>query len=471
MSQQAEIAALAENAFLAGVEAAFARDAGRALGASSSKTARFDEGAAVRAALAARRMFDRELPSRLPQNRRVVWKGYRRRWWLARRRTAVAIATVLAPPDSYVATIAGDAPQPVGLNELLEHINRIAPERNVPHVIGVCSPSGFAPDVKASHIDLPNVTLVGVEPRPEGGWTVSPLSERCDPRFVRLFDPEGAEQKVRRAGEAVRQRSDELIAGSLSANRLAEQLGLPGELVTEAFRREAAANPDLRISDGGPDVLLFRGAAGSKVEDSEMSVGDWIRQLFGLAGNEAKKINAITERRAELSQRRDRLYEDVAKLEQREADLLEQGRQNTSQVVRRRVASQLAQHRRDMSRLNTMAAMLSQQINVLSTHIHNLELIQQGRIAKLPSSDDLAQDAVKAEEMLEQLKSDMDLVGTLDSGVNEVLVTQDELDILKEFEQADRKAEAASTPPQAGQAVEPPAAEPKPREKGTPEAS
>lgn len=205
-----------------------------------------------------------------------------------------------------------------------------------------------------------------------------------------------------------------------------------------------------------------------------MSVVDRIRQLFGMAGNEARKINLLTERRAKLAQRRDRLYEDIAKLEQRERDLLEQGRQNKSEVVRRRVASQLAQHRRDMSRLNTTANMLNQQINVISTHIHNLTLIQQGQMAQLPATEELTQDAVRAEEMLEQLKADVDLVSTLDTGISNVLATQDELDILREFEEADRaeqqKAEATKATPEPKQAAPQAESPSKQRERGTPEA-
>ncbi|HOW18861.1 MAG TPA: hypothetical protein PLC79_07475, partial [Phycisphaerae bacterium] len=153
---------------------------------------------------------------------------------------------------------------------------------------------------------------------------------------------------------------------------------------------------------------------------------------------------------------------------------LEQGRQNKSEVVRRRVASQLAQHRRDMSRLNTTANMLNQQINVISTHIHNLTLIQQGQMAQLPATEELTQDAVRAEEMLEQLKADVDLVSTLDTGISNVLATQDELDILREFEEADRaeqqKTEAAKATPEPKQAAPQAESPSKQRERGTPEA-
>jgi hypothetical protein len=463
-----------ESTYLAGAENNLAQARGRQFRGSIWQTTRLDEGLAVREELAKRGLFDRDLLARLPQNRRVVMRGYERRWWwFGKRQTGVAIASVLAPPGNYVAQESAEAPPPpVGLSDLLEHVRRIAAAPDVPHVIGVCSPSGFTDEVKRSHLDLPNVTLVVVEPRADGGWAVTGLSETADEQICKLFDPDTTARKLERVRAEIETRSADLLTGGLSADAMGERLGLPAAIVAQAFRQATLADPELQVSASGGDVLLFRGAAASAMEDGVMSVVDRIRQLFGMAGNEAKKINILTERRAKLAQRRDRLYEDIAKLEQRERDLLEQGRQNKSEIVRRRVASQLAQHRRDMDRLNTTANMLNQQINVISTHIHNLTLIQQGQMAQLPEAEELTQDAVRAEEMLEQLKANVDLVGTLETSVGNVLVSQDELAIMKEFEEADRaegpKAEKA--PPDTA-AAEPPAGEPgRERKRERPEA-
>ncbi len=462
-----------ETAFLAGAENNLAQARGRQLRGTLWRTETADEGLAVREELGKRGLYDRELLSRIPHGRRIVMRGYERRWWwFGKRQTCVAIASVLAPPVHYAAADGGTSPPPVGLAELLEHIRRIAPSPEIPHVVGVCSPGGFTDEVKRSHLDLPNVTLVVVEPRADGGWSVTGLSEAADERVCRLFDPDTTARKIERVRQEIEARGADLLTGGLSAEAMAARMDLPPEIVAEAFRQAAMEDRDLRASGAGRNVLLFRGAPAAAMEDSAMSVVDRIRQLFGRAGNEAKKINMLSERRAELAQRRDRVYEDIAKLEHRERDLLEQGRQNKSDIVRRRVASQLAQHRREMGRLNTVANMLNQQINVISTHIHNLTLIQQGQIAKLPTTEDLTQDAVRAEEMLEQLKADADLVATLESGVGDVLATKDELEILKEFEEADRSGAAppertTAAPEAAGPMPTPPANE---RNRGAAEA-
>lgn len=197
-----------------------------------------------------------------------------------------------------------------------------------------------------------------------------------------------------------------------------------------------------------------------------MNMIDRIRQMFSGEGDEAAKINLLAERRAALSQRRDRIYEDIAKFEQKEADLFEQGKKATSSVPKRRLAAQLNQVRKDVARQNTVAAMLNQQINVLSTDIHNLTLIQQGTMAKLPDTTELTENAVKAEEMLETLKADVDMVATLETEMEASLTSDEELAILREFEgeqepAAESTAPAASTaPPRVADA--PPAVSPDP---------
>ncbi len=179
-----------------------------------------------------------------------------------------------------------------------------------------------------------------------------------------------------------------------------------------------------------------------------MNVIDRIRALFSGEGDESEKINLLAERRAGLSQRRERLYEDIGKLEEREAQLLDQGRKNASAVARRRLASQLAQLRKDIARQNTTANMLNSQINIISTDIHNLTLIQQGQMASLPDTEELTENAVQAEEMLESLKADADMVASLETVLDEAITSDEELAILQEFEgpaEAEAPSKAAPT--------------------------
>ena len=192
-----------------------------------------------------------------------------------------------------------------------------------------------------------------------------------------------------------------------------------------------------------------------------MSAMEWIRSLFAAKGDEAGKINHLIENRNKLAARRDRLYEDIARLEKREQSVLDEGKQSTSIVVKRRVASQVAQLRKEIARWNTTASMLNQQINVLSTDIHNLTLLQQGQMAKLPTSEELTEHAVAAEEMLETLGADARMVEGLEAGIAEQAMSDDEAAILKEL-QGDEAQLASSAESQAAQRkAEPPLATPR----------
>src|SRR5262249_42041374 len=94
---------------------------------------------------------------------------------------------------------------------------------------------------------------------------------------------------------------------------------------------------------------------------------------------------------------------------------------------------------------NTSAAVISKQINIISTHIHNLELAQTGSVAQLPSSEELTEAAVNAEEILEQLSTSDDLVSGLEVGLANTAVSADEVAILKELE-GDQPAAEKSPP-------------------------
>ena len=127
-----------------------------------------------------------------------------------------------------------------------------------------------------------------------------------------------------------------------------------------------------------------------------MPLLDSLRALFARKGDNEKKIAFLSERRTALSQQRDRSYEDMGALEQQEAGLRQQFKDATGAITKRRITSQMLQLRKDLERRQQLLAVLNQQINVVSTHLHNLELVQQGRSAQLPDAEEMTADAVKA---------------------------------------------------------------------------
>lgn len=444
MTSSASTSFKLESEFLAGVEANFEAAKGKFFRGSIWHGSRDDESDRLRALLASNRIYDREKLKSLPANRRVVLYGYDRRFLFGKRATGVAIATVLSPLSHYASGESGEAP-PMDIGAVSDHIRRLTKDAKVSHLIGVCSPSGFTPDAKDAKLNFKNVTVVLIEPDGSGGWLTHAAGEKTDPRLLKIFDPERSKEKVDRVREHVQAHSADLLTGSLSVSSVAQTMNLPEDVVRQGFMEAANEDAELRVTDKGGEFLLFRGAPAAAQEKKSMNVVDRIKQLFSSEGEETEKINLLAERRAALAQRRDRIYGDIGKLEAKEADLLAQGKAATSPVPKRRLAAQLVQMRKDIGRQNTTAAMLNKQIDIISTDIHNLTLIQQGDMAQLPDTEELTENAVKAEEMLETLKADSELVGSLETGIEESLTSDEELAILQEFDGVKSEAQAPQT--------------------------
>lgn len=423
------------------------------------ETSETDASEDVHRAMVDRRLFGVDVKNSLPWGRSLQLRGYKRRWLFGRTLTSMTIATVVAPPDSL---LDGRPPAPVTLTEVREHLRKLVGVRaaNTPHLVGICSPGGFSPEVWNASFDDRNVKVVLIEPLSGGGWRVQSASKSLPADYVRLFDPEGGRDKLERVRREIENRRTDLLVGGLSAETLGRQLALPREVVEQSFAAACRADSELRVSRRSGDVVLYRGVdSADGKENGSMSVTDWIRSLFSREGDPARQINHLIERRNALAQRRDRIYEDVAKLEEKERALVEEGKRNTSEVARRRLAAQVAQLRKELARWNTSAAMLNQQINVISTDVHNLTLLQQGQMARLPNAEELTEHAVAAEEMLETLSADARLVEGLEAGLAQTVMTDEEAAILREFEAApspSRAAEPSAAP--SPRAAEPPAA-------------
>ncbi|RME37588.1 MAG: hypothetical protein D6788_09135, partial [Planctomycetota bacterium] len=336
-----------EAAFLAGVEVRLEAARGSTLRGTIWETFRHDETDALRAMLAARRIFDRDKLRSLPANRRLVLRGYEKRFLWGRRPTGVAVASVLSPMDHYAHTEEEPGP-PIDLPELTAHLERIVKEPKVPHLVGICSPTGFTESARNARFDRKNLTVVLIEPDDADGWRVFAPGggSDADPQVLALFDPEDRAEKIARVRRRIEQMGAELSTGGISASVLQRSTGLPAAVVKEAFERTAAENPELRLTKQDGELLLYRGAPQPHRERKGMNVVDRIKQLFSREGDEAAKINLLAERRAALAQRRDRLYEDIARLEKKEAELRAEGKAAHAagaEVKKRRLAAQLVQ--------------------------------------------------------------------------------------------------------------------------------
>jgi hypothetical protein len=435
----------AEQEFIAAAEAAMAAAPRNLILGTIFEQEYRDHQEAVSRAMIDRRLFGVETKHSVPQGRTIVRRGYARRFLFGRKKASVTIATVLAPPGPLF----DNEPRPVTLAELSAHVRDVVgfTGRRVQTVVVVCSPTGFAPEVYSGGKSLHGAKVIAVAPNPSGGWRTAAITEGFDPRLVRMFDPEAEAEKRSRVRREIEERRAELLLGGVSTGSLVVKLNIGASIVEGVMAEMCRSDPELRLSRIDGQTVLYRGEPGTEAqEDDSMSVREWIASLFSSKGDEPRQINQLTETRIKLAHRRDRIYEDISRLEKREQALIDEGRQSTSSVVKRRVASQVAQLRKDISRLNTTASMLNQQINVLSTDIHNLTLLQQGQMAKLPSAEELTEHAVAAEEMLETLGADAKMVEGLEAGIAQQAMSDDEAAILRELEQGEAKTEPTAAP-------------------------
>ena len=182
---------------------------------------------------------------------------------------------------------------------------------------------------------------------------------------------------------------------------------------------------------------------------------DRVKTMFARKGEVEKKIAFLSERRTALSQQLDRGYEDMGLMESKEAELRQQFKDAASDLPRRRITGQLVQLRKDIERRQQLLSVLNQQINVVSTHLHNLELQRQGKSASLPDSEEMATDAAKAEEVLAELQAGSELAETVGATAHggmsaEEQAVYEELmgdSAPKESAEADEAAPADKAPP------------------------
>ncbi len=170
-----------------------------------------------------------------------------------------------------------------------------------------------------------------------------------------------------------------------------------------------------------------------------------------------KKIAFLSERRTALSQQLDRSYEDMGVMEGKEAELRQQFKDAASDLPRRRITGQMLQLRKDIERRQQLLSVLNQQINVVSTHLHNLELQRQGKKASLPDSEEMAADAAAAEEVLAELQAGSELADSVGSPMHGGMSAEEQA-LYDELIEGTRQPAAPA--PQSAAKSEPAAAKP-----------
>ncbi len=434
------------------------------------QTRSWDQALKVKQALADANRPDFELQDAMPTGRGLD-VSLARQVLLAFSQPMGHIRYASLPPLRALAR--GTVPEPLGADEVRQRVNDLPVAGKAqpgqeslavggPMTLILFAGGGFTPEAKRvarEFVDGPPTILI--EPNSAGGYDVTgpPGAEY----LTELLDPEEVGDRVRRVATALEERDVDLLAGAVSLDEVARETRLPIETVEYAARQWAhdkakSGGAGLRVKKVGDGVMLFRdsslaspGTSGKSFDSSvayaggsaTMGVMDGLRRFFGGKISPQRRIAQLAEQRAMLSRQRDVANDELGRLEDRERELRDQFAHDDNATVRRRITSQIVQLQKDIERRRQTVGVFNQQINVVATQLHNLEIARAGT-GNLPTSDEIAEEATKAEDVLAELQASAELADELGSQVKATTSSAEEQRLFEELTaEADAKRESA----------------------------
>lgn len=329
---------------------------------------------------------------------------------------------------------AADTDRPTSVPEVQRVLSEFGGD--LPRTVIIASTSGFSAEARelAQRSVGPGAVIL-LEPNSAGGWRVSGPSRLGD--ALALWDPEADAAKRERVRDFVRANDMNLGDSGLAADKIAQATMLDAQLVETELKSLARETSGLAARKLDGRLVLFRtGPTVSVTPPEGPDMIDRIKALFGQSQDNEKKVAYLSERRAALGQQRDRLYEELASLEGKESQLKDEFKNASGALGKRRITSQMLQLRKDAERRQQLLTVLNQQISVVGVHLHNLELTRTagtGGVQGLPTPDEIAEDAAKAEAVLAELQASSELAEGVGSGLASGL-SEEEAALLAELE-------------------------------------
>jgi len=397
---------------------------------------------------------DRELQAKMPTGRWMEVTLSQKKMLVMREEVGKIQVVCVSP---IKALLNGAEPQPLTGSEVQKVLTQLAMENRgseVPTTVVLVSTGGFTIEAAEHAERRADRTLILAQPNDSGGWRVSgPVETKA---LVDLFDPEAETAKRQRVRAYIDENAVDMLSGGIATDKVAAKTQLPLQLVEAELKSYAKDRPGMQARRLDGRIVLFRegvtGVPDPPSGDENMPFLERVKALFSRKGDGEKKVTFLSERRAALTQQQDRIYEDLNHLEKKESELREQFKTSTSALTKRRLTSQLLQFRKDIERRQQMLGVISQQVNVVSTHLHNLELTKQGSGQKLPDADEITADAVKAEEVLAELQTSNEIAQTV-GGVASGGLSDEEQALFEELEREAAGDKAADALPKAGESM------------------
>ncbi|HEV7300531.1 MAG TPA: hypothetical protein VGN72_14290 [Tepidisphaeraceae bacterium] len=397
---------------------------------------------------------DRTLQSQMPLGESIDVVVSQKKWGFIKTPMGRLHVVCVSPTRDLVA---GGSPAPMSRGDVTKVLSSVPPApAGVPSTVVIVATGGVALEAHEMADRGADRTVIIAEPNDAGGWSVAgPVETKA---LVDLFDPEPDDEKRRRIVAEIEAPSADLGGAGVATDRLAGRLQLPLPFVESALKAYAKSHSGLTAKRLDGRLVLFRegsvapsasssSSSSTTAGGSGMPLIDKMKALFARKGETEKKIAFLAERRAALSQQRDRAYDEIHAVEGKESALRAEFKTAPSEAAKRRVTSHMLQLRKELDRRQQMLSVFNQQIDVVSTHLHNLELLQQGQTAKLPDTDEITTDAARAEEMLAELQASTEAAAGASSTIAGGLSSEEQA----LFEELERES---AEPPAAAPAID-----------------
>ena len=414
----------------------------------------------VRAELGRLEVYDRDIIDRLAGTRSMQMLFRKRMLGGLFRVTVSRVrARVVAPVEPLLKNV---SPGPVGREQVLDALApyELLPSRERPTGVILASATGFSDEAKAlvEGRGQPAIVLVGA--REDGGWDVTmPAVVRKSP-WARLLELETQDQRLRRLLHHLDQHAELVDSRGLALDVLAEKLGL-SQAETERLVHQAC-RADRRLMTVTHDGRTHICRTPLAEEGDTMSIWNRIRKLLRLKPTTAERVRELTAQKVQIEQRRFDIDQRVSALEADERQLIQQGAAAASDAERKQVAGRLMRLRRELRRQRAQAQLLTQQIDIIGTHIHHLTLAEEGRRLELPTAEDLTREAAQAEQVMAEVAANADLAASIEVTGETPLMAEEEAAIFEEFRQV-AASQAGVRPKEAAPAPRAPATEAPPR--------
>jgi division protein CdvB (Snf7/Vps24/ESCRT-III family) len=392
---------------------------------------------------------DRALQQQLPVGERLVATLRQRNFWMMTRPVGRIVALCVGPTK---ALIQGETPTPMNAERVNETLaaDRLASDRGIPTTVVLMSTSGFTADAAEMARTNPQYSLILAEPNDSGGWTIhASAAERA---LADALDPEQQEEKRDRVRSYLAEHDFEVVSGGLAAERIAASTQLPVQIVEVELKSYAREHPGLAARKIDGRMMLYREGSAVTPDGGGTNMPFWerIRGIFKREESTERKIARLSGERASLAAQRERCYDEIASVEKRESELTKSFKDATA-LAQRRIATEIAQLRKDIERRQQILGAIDKKVNVINTGIHTLELKQQLDPEKLKSLENIAVDS-------EEVEAGMAALQQLDEEANEAVgigssdVPEDVQSILDEL-RGKTAGPAVSTPVVTSQTV------------------